>query len=122
MGHPTTSTFASEWATMNHPDGPPPTTTEQPRGSVARRLQHAITHGNYNPDLLDTATLSFILCLLAPHYGKTAAIAPSHHHDKQQQRLTLYVKHRPDNTAPPGIDRPRLTDDGGLLSHTIEVS
>ena len=83
--------------------------TEQPRGSVARRLQHAINHGNYNPDLLDAGTLSFIVILLAPHYG---------------QRATLTTKlavsePKTTNTAPPTPTKPHPTDDVGLPSHTI---
>ena len=96
------------------------TTTEPPRGSAARQLQHAITTGGINPDLLDTATLAFVVVLLAPHYGKTAAIAPSHHRQQHQQRLTLYVKDRPDMAPPAGNDTDP-TDAGGLLSHKKDL-
>ena len=61
-----------------------------------------------------------------PIHGYNSAIAtqPSHH-DQQQQRLTLWIVQTPNPTdmAPPaGTDRRHQTDDGGLLSHTIEVS
>lgn len=113
MGHPPTSTYRNRWATMNHPDGPP-------RGSVAKHLQHACRNGDLNPDTIPTSCLTFIAVLLAPIHGHNAAVATSHHHDKQQSRLTLYVKDRPD-TAPPTPSKPPPTDAGGLLSHKKDL-
>ena len=97
------------------------TTTEQPRGSAAYHLQRRLTNDRINPDNIPTSCLALILTLLAPIHNKTAAVALSHHHDKQQRRLTLYIKDRPDMAPPAGNDTDP-TDAGGLLSHTIEVS
>ena len=66
--------------------------TEQPRGSVAYRLQHACRNGDLNPDAIPTGCLAFVLTLLAPVHNKTAAIATSHH--QHTPRTTLYVKDR----------------------------
>ena len=72
-------------------------TPEPPRGSVARRLQHAINHGNYNPDLLDAGCLAFIVILLAPHFGQRATLTTT--------KLAV-SEPKTTNTAPPTPCKP----------------
>ena len=113
MGHPTTSTFASEWATMNHPDGPPPTTTEQPRGSAAYRVQESIRRGDIAINTCPDNIVQFIAVLIGPTLGYDTTL-----YDDQTQRPTLHVsrKYTRYGTAQP--TKPDPTDAGGIRACT----
>ena len=93
---------------MGHFEPPP----EPPRGSVAKRLQHAIRRGDITLNTTPDNITMFLCVLLAPHFGQRASLTQAQH---PTQPLTLWISEpKTTNTAPPGIDRPRLTDDGGL--------
>ena len=78
------------------------TTTEQPRGSAAYRLQHAINHGNITLNTTPDHIAMFIAVLLAPIHGHDAAIGQTHHGDPTKRRNRLYTKPRPQyGTAQP---------------------
>ena len=91
------------------------TTTEQPRGSVAKRLQESIRRGDITLNTTPDNIIMFVAVLLGPVHGRNTAIVHSHQHQHHQRRLTLFVKDRPDDDmAPPGSLQTRQADAGGL--------